>query len=63
MLAILQHRGAELVIVRVAAFQENQPARGVGQALRTTYMPAKSNMPQDIQELLDRLDGAGTDRA
>jgi len=39
------------------------PARGVGQALRTTYMPAKSNMPQEIQELLDRLDGAGTDRA
>ena len=31
---IFQHRGAELVIMRVAALQEDQQARGIDEALR-----------------------------
>lgn len=39
------------------------PARGIGQALRTTYMPAKANNPPELQTLLDRLDMTGADSA
>jgi hypothetical protein len=50
----MERTGRDEVLRRPARLAD--PTRGVGQALRAAYLPLKSDLPQEIQTLLDRLD-------